>query len=235
MPILLGVRRIADLLAHLPDGDEWLGSQERERLVSMTHPQRRAQFRAGHGYARELLARHGGGEAAEWMLDRDARGAPRVLHRGRACGLHVSLSHSAGWIACAVAGQRIGVDIECPVRERNLLALSESLYPPEFLHELEHGDDQTRRALFFRRWTLDEAHGKAEGHGLRMHALRTQAWRLAAQEEADGWTWDMAEGWLALVLSASAQGGQDIDMEVDVVPASLRRWRRELLDVAVPA
>ncbi len=224
MPILLGVRRIDDLLERLPAGDGWLGAQERERLARITHPQRRAQYRAGHGYARELLARRGGGDWSAWTLARDERGAPLALREGVPGGLHVSLSHSAGFVACAVAGQPMGVDIECPARERDLLALAESLYPPDFVGELAQCDAAARRARFFRRWTLDEARGKADGRGLRMHALKSQAWRAASHDEADGWSWDVSGGWLAVAVRGNA-GPQEIAFDGDAAAAPMQSWR----------
>ena len=225
MSILLGLRRVDDLLEHLPDDDAWMGAQERERLARITHPQRRAQYRAGHGYARDLLARFGGGEPSQWGLERDERGTPLALRNGKASGLHVSLSHSGGFIACAVAGQAVGVDIECQMRERDLLTLAGSLYPEDFVRELAQCDAAVRKAKFFRRWTLDEAHGKADGRGLRMHALKTQAWQVAPQDVADGWTWGMPGGWLAVAVCGHV-GPQDFAIEGDVTVATKQAWRR---------
>lgn len=228
MSILLGVRRLDDLLEDLPDGDAWLSLQERERLMRITHPQRCAQYRAGHGYARELLARFGGGERSQWALARDPRGAPLALLDGKASSLHVSLSHSGGFIACAVALQALGVDIECPVRDRDVLALAESLYPGEFVRELAQCDGATRTSRFFRRWTLDEAHGKADGRGLQMHALKAQAWQSVALGAGDGWTWDMPMGWLAVVISGSV-GPQEVEVESDTALAMQQQWRRQAI------
>lgn len=227
MSILLGVRRIDDLLQRLPDGDAWLGAQERERLARITHPQRRAQYRAGHGYVRELLACCGGGDVLAWSLARDEHGAPLALCEGVSSSLQVSLSHSAGFVACAVGTVRVGVDIECPLRERDLLALAGSLYPLEFLRALEGCDADARRAMFFRRWTLDEAHGKADGRGIGLHALREQAWRPVPHGRVDGWTWDVPGGWLAVAVCGDA-GRQEIAFDGDVAVAAMRAWRREV-------
>ena len=229
MSVLLGVRRIDDLLERLPEGDGWLGAPERGRLARITHPQRRRQYLAGHGYARELLARFGGGEWSAWSLARDEGGAPLVLRDGGSSSLHVSLSHSAGFVACAVAGQPVGVDIECPTRERDLMALAESLHPADFVQELAACDDVERRARFFRRWTLDEAHGKADGRGLRMHALKFQAWQPASPDEADGWTWDVPGGWLALALDGGDAASRTFAFDGEMEAATMQAWRRQTL------
>jgi phosphopantetheinyl transferase len=200
MGVLLGVNDIDAVLERLPSTETWLGSDERARLAAMTHPLRRAQFLAGHGYARELLAEMDGGRAGDWALERNAHGAPLALRRGRPTGLHLSLAHSGGQLAAAVAEAPVGVDIEHPLHPRDLLGLASALYAPSFVETMALEDEATQRERFFHRWTLDEARAKALGTGLQPKALREQGWERAREALADGWTWNLATGWLALSL-----------------------------------
>ncbi|MGE4359906.1 MAG: 4'-phosphopantetheinyl transferase superfamily protein [Lysobacteraceae bacterium] len=206
MGVLLGVNDIDAVLERLPSTETWLGSDERARLAAMTHPLRRAQFLAGHGYARELLAEMEGGRAGDWTLERNAHGAPLALRRGRPTGLHLSLAHSGGQLAAAVAAVPVGVDIERALRQRDLLGLASALYAPAFVQVLAAEDDLARRQRFFQRWTLDEARAKALGTGLQPKALREHGWDRAADVAADGWTWNLADGWLALSLPECERG-----------------------------
>ena len=137
-----------------------------------------------------------------WRAPKAATGATGDWNatRGAASGLRISLAHSAGQVAGAVAEVPVGVDLEHAPRERDLLALAEALYPQEFSQWLAALDEARRRTHFYRRWTLDEAHGKALGVGLQPKALVRQAWLPAVEDAPHAWTWDLADGWLALAL-----------------------------------
>ncbi|MCX7555676.1 4'-phosphopantetheinyl transferase superfamily protein [Xanthomonadaceae bacterium JHOS43] len=230
MSPLLGVRRIDELLSRLPDGVDWLGDQERARLARLQHPQRRAQFLAGHFYARMLLARYSGEDARCWTLERDAHGAPVALRGGDANGLQISLSHSGGWVACVVAEMPIGVDIECPGRERDVLHLARSLYPPEFVDALTRSSIEDRRRQFYVRWTLDEAFAKADGRGIRLRELAMQAWRPAPRDAADGWGWVLSEGFLAVAVQRPQP---PLEFTADgEVPTEAVAWQREIYSIS---
>ncbi len=226
MPILLSVHAIAEVLERLPQDDAWLTPEERARLMVMRHPQRRGQFRAGHGCARHLLAQADGGDWREWALASGEHGEPLALREGRPSGWHVSIAHSSGLLACAVAQRRIGVDIECVARPRDVLALAASLHPEAFMAELMASEPDERRARFFRRWTLDEASAKADGRGLMREVLREQVWTPVEPDNADGWSWDLDAGWLALALTEPSR--EVIQLHTGGVPdgSTMQGWKR---------
>lgn len=219
---------ISSLLASVPDGQAWLGADERQRVSGFSHPGRRAQYLAGHWLARCLLASMEGGDPLAWSLHRSDTGAPLAFFRGRRSALHVSLSHTRDQVACAVAEVAVGIDIEQPRRERDYLALAESLYDRTFHSELRACDAAQRRTAFFRRWTLDEARAKSTGEGLRMHALRKHGWVPTQEPSACGWTWDLEDGWLALVLADDADRSP-VRFQIQGVAAAQtpRPWRIE--------
>ncbi|MFA5590011.1 MAG: 4'-phosphopantetheinyl transferase superfamily protein [Lysobacteraceae bacterium] len=219
---------LSALLAMTPEGLAWLGEEERERISTLNHPRRREQYLAGHWLARCLLAEAEGGEPLAWSLRRSESGAPLAFFRGRRSALHLSLSHTSGQVACAVAGVAVGIDIEQPRRERDYLALAESLYDSAFHAELHGCDEAQRRTAFFRRWTLDEARAKSTGEGLRMHALRKHAWVPTQESRAAGWTWDLDAGWLALALADDAHTVPvRFEIQGDAAAQTPRQWRIE--------
>lgn len=223
-----------EVLAGLPDDDAWLTPSERTRLEAMQHPHRRAQFRAGHGLARQLLARaEGARDWRAWSLSCSAHGAPLSQRDGQPVTRQVSIAHSGPWLACATAPHPLGVDIESGPRPRELLELARSLYPPHFVAELEACDEQERRSRFYRRWTLDEAHAKMSGRGLLRSQLRTRAWETTGPLEASALSWDLEIGWLALSVPPSTRSPARLLEESPPVlklpaasrPGTVRCWR----------
>nr|WP_245200200.1 4'-phosphopantetheinyl transferase superfamily protein [Herbaspirillum sp. LeCh32-8] len=68
----------------------------------------------------------------------------------------MSISHSRGWLACAV-GERcaVGVDIEAPSPQRDLAALARLAFSPRELAWLER--QPAYEAAFYRLWCAKEA------------------------------------------------------------------------------
>ena len=225
MQLLVGFGAIRDLLRQLPAGEAWLSEVERARYLRITRATRRNQFLAGHGYARQLLTRFDGGAFEDWSLSHNKHGAPLATRGGDDVGVHVSISHSGGQVACAVASVPVGVDIEVAGRPRDLMRLAKSLYAPAFWRALATDDAMSRKQRFFRRWTLDEARAKAMGRGLLRTTLATQEWSPVAANEADGWTWDVPLGWLAIALAEPAVGAVEITFEDATSVAEARCWR----------
>jgi len=106
-----------------------LAPAERRRYAALSSARRRREFLA-----------------ARWLL-RASRSAWRVTGR-----LASSVSHSRGWVGCALArGARVGVDIE-PMLERDFARLGEWAFG---------ASTPWSREAFYRRWTRYEARFKA--------------------------------------------------------------------------
>lgn len=196
----LGVWELEPTLAQMPVALDWLCPDEHERVRELRHPRRRGQFLAAHWQVRQLLAIHFGGQPADWAVQRSKSGAPQVLRAGCPGPWQVSLAHSGSLLACAVAGQAIGIDLEHAPRARDFLALARTLYDPQTCSAWQRLDAAALRHAFLRRWTLDEAHAKARGQGLKWQTLRRHAW-VAAADRGEGWCWTGPDLWLSLVLS----------------------------------
>lgn len=143
----------------------WLGSQERERLNGMASIRRRRQFLAGRWLARQCLADMLGGDWRARELSAPEGERPEVLAcgPGDAAGGFFSLSHSADWLACAVATFPVGVDIEDTTRERDVRALVELTCSAAEQKHMSALSAAELKQVFHARWSLKEAWFKQSG------------------------------------------------------------------------
>ncbi len=205
-------------------GLDWLSDTERARLATLSAPGRRAQFLAGRLGARQLLAAsHGGDALVDWCLDATHDAPPR-LQRGP-CALHVAISHSGDRVACAVAAEPVGLDLEVPRRQRDIAALCAGVCTTAEQARLLALPMARRAGHFYRIWTLKEAWLKRRGEGAspaRLAALHTQA--QAPHEAAEGRVWQ--QGGLTLALLAPTSMPLEWHGSTEPVSdASPERWR----------
>lgn len=221
------VALVVDLVASLADeasslGCGFLSASEHMRLARLGSPRRRAQFLAGRLAMRRLLARtHGGDWAVDWPLEAASDSAPEICRSatlGRGAPVFLSISHSGPFVACAVSGAPVGVDIEAPDRERDLPALGEMLCDGGELAFLKRLGTAAQRDYFYRVWTLKEARFKRDGGWLGGDGLRAfRARELEPSWRAAAWTWSRHEFVLALVTESAlaAPGWQLGAPEID--------------------
>ncbi|MGW2305558.1 4'-phosphopantetheinyl transferase family protein [Streptomyces sp. NPDC001809] len=98
----------------------------------------------------------------------DPGGRPRLT--GDAARLHVSVSHSPGARAVALARTPVGVDIET-VRPLPALAMARRWLAPADADWVARLPAADRVPAFYWLWTQKEAVGKARGHGLARGGL----------------------------------------------------------------
>ena len=192
-------------------GLDWLTEAERQRLHGISAAARRDSFLAGHWQARLLAAQWLRLDARRVMLDAHADGRPLLRVDGAAVPLHVSLSHSGGWLALALADAPVGIDIELPQRERDWEALARFVFSPEERQRLRDAEDAARANVFHTLWTLKEARGKRGGEGLQPRAARTVTAQPAdpAGAEALGWTFGGGALALAMTPGTRLEGADD--------------------------
>jgi 4'-phosphopantetheinyl transferase len=152
---------VAAICSALPDvSTGWLSESEQRRCEAMTAQRRRQQFLAGRWFLRQCLAQWHGGAASEYVLSAAEDGPPLLMAAPfdlNACPLQVSLSHSADWVACAVASHPIGVDVEDTTRQRDTDALGAMIHGEQEAEAVPLLDAATRHRQFYARWTLKEA------------------------------------------------------------------------------
>jgi 4'-phosphopantetheinyl transferase len=203
---------------------DWLNTVEQRRLDAISVPKRRQQFLAGHWLAREMAAEVWGGSPQSWNINNSSTGAPQLVSRDfDFTAAHLSLSHSGDWVVAAIAAFPIGIDLECAAKPRNLLALADAVFSEEERADLRCLPDTERAAAFYLYWTLKEASGKREGHGLRADRARKQRPVECAAEQAELLSWQFFDCALALA------GIHGLPVHVDGIPdgARQRHWRIE--------
>ena len=143
---------------------------EREQAQRFTSDRRRREYVFAHGLARAALSRLAPQVApAEWRFEKSRHGRPFISGPRSAERLHFSLSHTDGFVACAVSScEHVGIDVEATDRPVSHLEIART-----FFSSAEHADlislpPPLQRDRFFDLWTLKEAYAKARGLGLRL-------------------------------------------------------------------
>jgi phosphopantetheinyl transferase len=169
---------VAAICAELPERSvSWLSASEQMRCEAISAPRRRQQFLAGHWFARQCLARWGGGVWSDYVLSASDDAPLLVLQAPFDLStrpVHVSVSHSADSVACAVASHPIGVDVEDTTRERDIDALGDFIHGPREEAGLAGLNATVRRHQFFARWSLKEAWIKHQPTSLAMSAIECE-------------------------------------------------------------
>lgn len=147
------------------------------RCEAISAPRRRQQFLAGRWFARQCLARWGGGVWSDYVLSASDDAPPLVLQAPFDLStrpVHVSVSHSADGVACAVASHPIGVDVEDTTRQRDTDVLGAMIHGRHEAESVAPLDVATRRDQFFARWSLKEAWIKHQPTSLAMSAIECE-------------------------------------------------------------
>lgn len=159
--VQLALRRLDDIAALLPELPQtWLSAQEMVRCQGLKSQTRQAQFLSGHWLARQTMAQWLGGEWSDYQLSAPEDAAPCWLFGPASTtwqSVHVSLSHSGNWIACALACRPIGVDVECSDRVRDFAALGSWIFTESELQTYLQLTPTLQQQSFYTQWSLKEA------------------------------------------------------------------------------
>jgi 4'-phosphopantetheinyl transferase len=141
----------------------WASDQDRAETTQ--RPQVAASLLARATLRAVLNVETGRGD---WRIVRSPLGKPSVVTPSGLAGPAVSISHTRGMIAVAVAQDgALGVDIE-HARPRDVMALATGAFGAAEQAEVARGGAEA----FYRIWTLREAIAKATGEGLALAANR---------------------------------------------------------------
>ena len=161
------VKRLTELSEELHRHDAaWLSREENLRFESMLSNSRRAQFLAGRYLVRNCLSDHLGGKWHSYHLSAPVKGSPRLLDAANGIvipNIHVSISHSHDWVACAVAPQTVGIDVELCSRRRDISSIKQWMHDIDNFQVINEMDEPTAERLFYEQWTLNEAWFKQLG------------------------------------------------------------------------
>jgi len=214
------------LVERVPRAQGWLHDEEARRLEGIANAALVRRFLGGHWLAREALARLTGTPPERWRLRSAESGMPLAFDVSGEHVAHVSISHSGELVACAASFAPVGIDIESPRRERDLVALAQRMFPASEAMSLATLDAAAQRTAFYRRWTLDEAHAKRDGEGLASERQQRQFWHDAQHAEALARSWRGPDWFLALCVATPEQlRGVELPDSV-VAPPLESAWHR---------
>lgn len=218
--VALAWSRLAPLAAaHSTHVEGWLSQPEQQKLAGLRAPARRAQFLAGRWLLRELLARCHGGTPQDWQLSAPQQGPPTVLAPVSA-PLHLALSHSGDLVAGAISAQPVGLDVECPQRQRDVTGLAALCCDACEQAQLQALPTDQREDLFYAFWTAKEAWVKCHGEDLAPRRLAQIHLAAASGDtEARVRVW-RGEGW---TLALAAPPGVQVRWHAPV-PVLASQW-----------
>ncbi|WP_328973664.1 4'-phosphopantetheinyl transferase family protein [Streptomyces sp. NBC_00239] len=202
-----------------------LDAKEMQRAEAYRRPDDRRMYTAAHVGLRRVLAVYTGiaphllcitGEKHDGLGGRNGR--PRVL--GVPGAPQFSLSHSHGLALVAVAGSRIGADVQRIPDPATAAACLPALHPAERaeLEEL-HGSEQT--VAFGRLWTRKEAYLKGLGTGLARGADLDYLGEYDASRRPEGWVVGNLPLCASHVAAVAVLGSGDRRIVMRAVPDTL--------------
>jgi 4'-phosphopantetheinyl transferase len=167
---------------------------------------------------RTTLSRYNSIDPASWEFAAGEHGKPCIS--APATELTFNLSHSDGWIVCAVsAGLALGVDLQFCEPARNIDRLARRYFSPEEAALVAATDGRGKQGLFYDLWTLKEAHTKALGGaiaaGLGAYGfdLSRPGVVVALPPEGVHFLWDLTpEHRLALCLLPEARASAQVQL-----------------------
>lgn len=167
-----------------------LDGAEAAQHARFTHAPSRTAYAVAHALLRRALSALAPVAPGAWRFVEGPHGRPE-LHPSCGRALSFNLTHTHGYVACAVSGSpEVGVDAE-RLRERpSLLGVAERFFSRAEVEGLAALPEPDRLRHFFTTWTLKEAYLKARGVGLSLPL----AGFSALPDAADGATLAFAEG-----------------------------------------
>jgi 4'-phosphopantetheinyl transferase len=184
-----------------------LGKSEREQAERFHFREDRETYVAAHWLVRNALASVGGLPPADWRFVSEKLGKPRIDPAAGWPELKFNLSHTRGFVACAVTiGSEIGIDVETLSRRKSGLDIAGHFFSPLEVALLRRIEPERQHEAFFRFWTLKEAFIKATGEGLS-RALDSFSFALDpvsisfSSDQTDA----MATGWQFIECRPTAQ------------------------------
>ena len=127
----------------------------------------RSTYIAAHWLIRTALSSVGGVPPSDWRFVIEKLGKPRIDPTHGRPELRFNLSHTRGFVACAVCtDSEIGIDVEALGPRLAGIDIAKQFFSPSEVAILRSAAKDQRANMFFRFWTLKEAFIKATGEGL---------------------------------------------------------------------
>lgn len=163
-----------------------LSTEERARASRFHFDVDRRDYIVAHDLLRRVLSRYGGRKPSDWTFDVEPGGRPRLRTAAESPDTFTfSLSHTRGFVACAVArGLDVGVDVERDDRRLDPEDLGRTVLSALERDALGALGEASRSTRAVELWTLKEAYAKATGEGLSAD-LRAASFVMAGESALD--------------------------------------------------
>jgi phosphopantetheine--protein transferase-like protein len=159
-----------------------LSDEERARVDRLRFADVARDYAAAHALLRRVLSHGRRTPPRDWRFGRTPTGKPFLL--GEAGMPSFSLSHTRGLVACAVAADHVGVDVEATDRIVDVARIAARFFSAAERADLHRLDERAAGPRFFDVWTLKEALVKACGRELSS-SVHELAFRIDDDSDQD--------------------------------------------------
>lgn len=183
----------------------WLSDGELARYESITSSNRKLQFLAGHYLIRKMASRVFHNLPHDWTYYQDAENIRRLkCNADSRHEVFVSISHSGDYIAAAISGAPIGIDIETFSKPRDFIAIASHVFSASEVNHLKSCIAEELKQNFYMYWTLKESAAKQYGAGLKFEISRLQSPVLLSEgEQANIQSWQCQDYVIGLASEVS--------------------------------
>lgn len=182
----------SQLASHFNRLASYLCNDEQARAERYKLPAPRRQFIMSRGFLRQTIASYLSVDPCSLRFGIMGNEKPTLLNSD----LHFNLSHTADFIAIALACDRpVGVDVEHIMDRNSLEAITRQQFHPDEHLDFQSADAAQKLAVFYRIWTCKEAYLKGLGHGLSQplssFAMVHDDGRYVPRPALDGKNWSV--------------------------------------------
>ena len=144
-----------------------LSDDERVRAARFVHAADRRDYTVAHALLRLALSLYSPTNPAAWRFETEPLGKPKLAPGHDLSSLVFNLSHTRGYVACAVArAGELGVDIESINEQIEVRDIARLNFSPVEIAQLDSCTARDIHHRFVEFWTLKEAFVKATGKGI---------------------------------------------------------------------
>ena len=153
--------------------DALLCPEERAQRDRFRPYENRRDYAMAHSLLRRSLSFHAPHcRPADWRFEKTSLGKPYLTKSriagvgGSIPGLEFNLSHTCGFVACAISSRPVGIDVERVRKVMDYEEIAESHFSRHECQMLRELPPNARAGRVMELWTLKEAFLKGTGHGL---------------------------------------------------------------------
>ncbi len=169
-----------------------------------------------------MLSIYGGLPPLDWRFVAGPHGRPALDPSHNRPDLHFNLSHTTGLVACALARQEVGIDVEPVERRAATGKIAGRFFTPREVALIEASPENERQRTFFRLWTMKEAVMKAMGLGfqLPLHAFSVTldplgvAFEPSRADNTTGWSFGQTAAGRHHMLAVALRAAPPADFDI---------------------